>query len=204
MAVEPHAAQSGALPPATAPPAPSPPQPRRTATGEPAALLALAKPLPFPPLELMHDRTRTVTHALARSKRAAEGAKGKERATDDDDRGGAAGPALRWKAGVAPGQAARRLFPKPNFAQRAYRRFFIKRDLKYVRPPPPSLVVRFRRRPPHPLRAQSADAHFPPTAQGRAWTPQELDEAAARGNFPHRPSDLFLKVRLEPASLSFP
>ncbi|GAA5921825.1 hypothetical protein JCM3775_001843 [Rhodotorula graminis] len=157
MAAEPHTAQAGAPAPAPAPPAVSPPQPRRTATGEPAALLALAKPVPFPPLDLMHDRTRTVTHALARSKRAAEGAKGKERA---DDGGGAAGSQLRWKAGVAPGQAARRLFPKPNFAQRAYRRFFIKRDLKY----------------------------------GRAWTPEELDEAAARGNFPHRPSDLFLKM----------
>ncbi|TNY24646.1 hypothetical protein DMC30DRAFT_345314 [Rhodotorula diobovata] len=110
----------------------------------------------------MHDRTRTVTHALARSKRAAEGAKGKERASpddDDDDNDNERGQ-LRWKAGVAPGQAARRLFPKPNFAQRAYRRFFIKRDLKY----------------------------------GREWTSQELDEAAARGNFPHRPSDLFLKM----------
>lgn len=32
-------------------------------------------------------------------------------------------------------------------------------------------------------------------SQGREWTSQELDEAAARGNFPHRPSDLFLKVR---------
>lgn len=30
--------------------------------------------------------------------------------------------------------------------------------------------------------------------QGREWTREELDEAEARGNFPYRPSDLFLKV----------
>lgn len=145
MASEPHTAQASAAHPAAAPPVP-PSAPRRSATADsaPAALLALAKPLPFPPLALMHDRTRTVTHALARSKRAAEGAKGKERASpddDDDDNDNERGQ-LRWSAGVAPGQAARRLFPKPNFAQRAYRRFFIKRDLKYVRPASPLLPLR--------------------------------------------------------------
>lgn len=32
--------------------------------------------------------------------------------------------------------------------------------------------------------------------KGRIWTPEELDQAAERGDFPRRPSDLFLKVRL--------
>ncbi|BGP40302.1 hypothetical protein JCM10449v2_004261 [Rhodotorula kratochvilovae] len=156
MAAEPQTAHTSPLQPGPAPPASSsfPPASRAGAADAPASLLALAKPVPFPPLELMHDRTRTVTHALAQSKRAAEHGKGKERAVPPHDGG------LRWKAGVAPGQAARKLFPKPNLAQRAYRRFFIKRDLKY----------------------------------GREWTQEELDEADARGNFPHRPSDLFLKM----------
>jgi hypothetical protein len=30
--------------------------------------------------------------------------------------------------------------------------------------------------------------------QGREWTQDELDQAAQRGDFPRRPSDLFLKV----------
>ncbi|GAA5870874.1 hypothetical protein JCM1840_002715 [Sporobolomyces johnsonii] len=30
--------------------------------------------------------------------------------------------------------------------------------------------------------------------EGREWTPTELEEAAKRGNFPQRPSDLFLKM----------
>ncbi|GAA6049780.1 hypothetical protein JCM3770_002157 [Rhodotorula araucariae] len=152
MAGEPQTAHAGQLHSSAAPPAASsfPPASRTGAADAPASLLALAKPVPFPPLALMHDRERTVTHALAQSKRAAEDGKGKGRA----DVG------VRWKAGVAPGQAARKLFPKPNLVQRAYRRFFIKHDLKY----------------------------------GREWTSEELDEADARGNFPHRPSDLFLKM----------
>ncbi|CEQ39639.1 SPOSA6832_01187, partial [Sporobolomyces salmonicolor] len=32
--------------------------------------------------------------------------------------------------------------------------------------------------------------------EGREWTPTELEEAAQRGNFPQRPSDLFLKTTL--------
>lgn len=32
--------------------------------------------------------------------------------------------------------------------------------------------------------------------EGRDWTTEQLDEASARGSFPQRPSDLFLKVRM--------
>ncbi|KAK4705417.1 hypothetical protein P7C70_g782, partial [Phenoliferia sp. Uapishka_3] len=61
---------------------------------------------------------------------------------------------------LAPGAAARRLFPKPWFGARLYRRMTIKHDLLH----------------------------------GRVWTPQELDDAAERGDFPYRPSDLFLNM----------
>ncbi|GAA6013836.1 hypothetical protein JCM10207_008208 [Rhodosporidiobolus poonsookiae] len=136
----------------------------------------LVKPSPFPPLSLMHDRTQSVTHALTQSAiaggaRLAPQSKGKAKADADAEQGAGAvpgpskahadgKPARKWKPGLKPGEAAKKLFPKPNFLQRAHRRFFIKRDLKY----------------------------------GRDWTPEELDEAAKRGNFPYRPSDLFLKM----------
>ncbi|KAM0753164.1 hypothetical protein T439DRAFT_311834 [Meredithblackwellia eburnea MCA 4105] len=60
----------------------------------------------------------------------------------------------------AAGKAARKLFPKPWFGARLFRRITIKHDLLH----------------------------------GREWTPDELDQAAERGNFPYRPSDLFLKM----------
>ncbi|GJN90674.1 hypothetical protein Rhopal_003686-T1 [Rhodotorula paludigena] len=153
-------ADAGQAAPAAPPAPPAPGPPRATPTRKesaPAQLVALAKPPPFPPLELMHDRTHTVTHALAESVRAASSHKSKNTASSSSasttrDR--------RWKAGLKPGQAAKKLFPKPNFFQRAHRRFFIKRDLKY----------------------------------GREWKAEELEEAAKRGNFASRPSDLFLKM----------
>lgn len=40
-----------------------------------------------------------------------------------------------------------------------------------------------------------AEPPFHHLKQGRVWTDKELDEAAQRGDFPRRPSDLFLKVR---------
>ncbi|BGP24735.1 hypothetical protein Rt10032_c02g1161 [Rhodotorula toruloides] len=144
--------------PASFPPTRAPAERR----GSVDVLAAMAKPLPFPPLDLMHDRTRTVSHAMAQSKRADEQRrrdKGKAKAEEPLDEAGIS-EGRRWKAGLRPGQAAKKLFPKPNLARRAYRRFFIKRDLKY----------------------------------GREWRPEELEEAARRGNFPHRPSDLFLKM----------
>ncbi|GAA6034084.1 hypothetical protein JCM8097_000685 [Rhodosporidiobolus ruineniae] len=160
-----------AVSPTAPPPSSKPAGPART----PSAA-QLVKPSPFPPLNLMHDRSRTVTHALAQASLAAQrkhAGKGKAKADDPGPPGGEPGagagavPASvavsgsrRWKASTTPGQAAKKLFSKPNFFQRAHRRFFIKRDLKY----------------------------------GRDWTLEELDEAANRGNFPHRPSDLFLKM----------
>lgn len=80
----------------------------------------------------MHDRTHTVTHALAESVRAASSHKSKNTASSSS---ASTTHGRRWKAGLKPGQAAKKLFPKPNFFQRAHRRFFIKRDLKYVRLP---------------------------------------------------------------------
>lgn len=144
----------------------------------------MAKPVPFPPLDLMHDRARTVSHAMAQSKRAEERRreKGKAKADGPLDEADHVG-GRRWKAGLKPGQAAKKLFPKPNLARRAYRRFFIKRDLKYVRPACCSSIR---------CVSEQADAV---SLQGREWQPDELEEAAKRGNFPHRPSDLFLKVR---------
>lgn len=101
----------------------------------------LLLPSPFPPLSLMHDTTQTVTHALAQSQLAAgaeRAAKGKGKAEAVPPASGEAAAShttktRRWKAGLAPGQAAKKLFPKPNALVRAHRRFFIKRDLKYVR-----------------------------------------------------------------------
>ncbi|GAA5992282.1 hypothetical protein JCM11641_001161 [Rhodosporidiobolus odoratus] len=139
----------------------------------------LVKPSPFPPLALMNDTSRSVTYALtqaqltAHSKRKQNG-KGKAEhpsgvepeavptsTSTSEPPGPQTGPGgKKWKANISPGEAAKKLFPKPNFVQRAHRRFFIKRDLKY----------------------------------GRDWTPEELSEAAKRGNFPERPSDLFLKI----------
>ncbi|BGP32210.1 hypothetical protein JCM10296v2_003990 [Rhodotorula toruloides] len=157
-ATMPKQGQQAAPAPASFPPTRAPPERR----GSVDVLAAMAKPPPFPPLDLMHDRTRTVSHAMAQSKRADEQRrrdKGKAKAEEPLDEVGVS-ESRRWKAGLKPGQAAKRLFPKPNLARRAYRRFFIKRDLKY----------------------------------GREWRPEELEEAARRGNFPHRPSDLFLKM----------
>ncbi|GAA5925237.1 uncharacterized protein JCM15063_004964 [Sporobolomyces koalae] len=110
---------------------------------------------PFPPLDLMLNRDRTVSAAIAASLSPARADKGKAKDDGLDH--------VEWargKHGLSPGKAAKRLFPKPNPVKRLYRRFFIKRDLVY----------------------------------GREWTPAELDEAAKRGNFPSRPSDLFLKM----------
>ncbi|KAM0791421.1 hypothetical protein ACM66B_005880 [Microbotryomycetes sp. NB124-2] len=90
----------------------------------------LPAPAPFPPESLLTDTTKTVSQALA------------------DERAG------------TPKKAAARLFPKPWFFQRMYRRWYIKWDLLH----------------------------------GRVWTQAELDDAAKRGHFPHRPSDLFLKI----------
>ncbi|SCZ88120.1 BZ3500_MvSof-1268-A1-R1_Chr2-1g04202 [Microbotryum saponariae] len=87
-------------------------------------------PPPFPPLDLFTNKNLTVSQALH----------------DNPS----------WP----PKRAARKLFPKPFFGKRFYRRFFIKHDLEH----------------------------------GRDWTQEELDEAAKRGDFPRRPSDLFLKM----------
>ncbi|SCV72211.1 BQ2448_4905 [Microbotryum intermedium] len=87
-------------------------------------------PPPFPPLDLFTDKQLTVSQALHNNP--------------------------SWP----PKRAARKLFPKPFFGKRFYRRFFIKHDLEH----------------------------------GRDWTQDELDEAAKRGDFPRRPSDLFLKM----------
>ncbi|GAA5856728.1 hypothetical protein JCM8547_008811 [Rhodosporidiobolus lusitaniae] len=165
----PSSSETAAEPPTTSTKRPANP-PRQA-----SAVEDLVKPSPFPPLELMQDRSRSVSYTLAQSqlraqeKRARKG-KGKEEAvpapsTSSSSGGGGAAQTTgksggKWKSNLAPGEAAKKLFPKPNVFQRAHRRFFIKRDLKY----------------------------------GRNWTPEELDEAAKRGNFPHRPSDLFLKM----------
>ncbi|GAA5877151.1 hypothetical protein JCM3774_003316 [Rhodotorula dairenensis] len=135
-----------------------------------AAAAAMGKPSPFPPLDLMLDHRSTVSHALAQSNRV-EAQQRKRSAAPVDDKTEAAAAAaaqrLEWapgetrvKAGLSPGQAARKIFPKPTTLQRAYRRHFIKHDLK----------------------------------TRRDWQPEELEEAAQRGNFPYRPSDLFLKM----------
>ncbi|GAA5918081.1 hypothetical protein JCM6882_004984 [Rhodosporidiobolus microsporus] len=155
--------ETAAEPPSSSPAAHKPAPPPRQASA-----VDIVKPSPFPPLTVMHDRTQSVTHALTQSQLAAQGrraVKGKGKA--DEGSSGEAVPSSaagtggrRWKAKLAPGEAAKKLFPKPNALQRAHRRFFIKRDLKY----------------------------------GRDWTAEELEEAAKRGNFPHRPSDLFLRM----------
>jgi hypothetical protein len=88
----------------------------------------------------MHDRTQTVTHALAQSQlaeQAKRARKGKDKAetaaSEVTQATGGSSKGRKWKAGLAPGTAAKKLFPKPNALVRAHRRFFIKRDLKYVR-----------------------------------------------------------------------
>ncbi|GAA5820248.1 hypothetical protein JCM11251_005543 [Rhodosporidiobolus azoricus] len=154
--------ETAAEPPSSSPPGQKPGPPVRASSA-----VDVVKPSPFPPLTVMHDRTHTVSYALTQSQLAAQrkrAAKGKGKAegvseampaTDAQAVGG-----RKWKAKLAPGEAAKKLFPKPNALQRGIRRFFIKRDLKY----------------------------------GRDWTAEELEEAARRGNFPHRPSDLFLRM----------
>ncbi|BGP16314.1 hypothetical protein JCM10213_006470 [Rhodosporidiobolus nylandii] len=152
--------ETAAEPPSTFPPS----KPAGPARAPSAA--DLVKPSPFPPLSLMHDRAQSVSHALTEAQRAKRDGKGKGKVEAGEAVLSTDGPvvkgkaARRWKPDTSPGTAAKKLFPKPNLLQRAHRRFFIKRDLKY----------------------------------GRDWTPEELDEAAKRGNFPERPSDLFLKM----------
>ena len=116
----------------------------------PGAAPHLPAPLPFPPLSLFGDKKHTVSYAIAQD------------------------PSL------APKKAAAKLFPKPWFFKRLYRRFYIKYDLIHVSFPPIAL--------PQTL------ADPGPSRQGRAWSQQDLDQAAERGDFPRRPSDLFLKV----------
>ncbi|KAK4054425.1 hypothetical protein OIV83_000919 [Microbotryomycetes sp. JL201] len=67
-----------------------------------AAHGGLPAPAPFPPEKLMTDTTRTVSHALAEDRAA------------------------------TPSKAAARLFPKPWFFKRLYRRFYIKWDLLHI------------------------------------------------------------------------
>ncbi|GAA5983494.1 hypothetical protein JCM10908_000308 [Rhodotorula pacifica] len=163
-------------PPTQSPPEPTParpPAPPRPAIRRPSASVtasvaaAMGKPSPFPPLALMLDHRSTVTHALAQSARVGMQGKRSAAKTDDSKAAAAAHQAVEWapgekkvKAGLSPGQASRKIFPKPTTIQRAYRRHFIKHDLK----------------------------------TRRDWEPEELEEAAQRGNFPYRPSDLFLKM----------
>ncbi|GAA5893943.1 uncharacterized protein JCM6883_003679 [Sporobolomyces salmoneus] len=113
---------------------------------------------PFPPLPLMLNRDRTVSAAISASL-GTQNITGNEKERGQGDEKDYTEWA-RGRKGLSPGQAAKKMFPKPSPAKRLYRRFFIKRDLVY----------------------------------GREWTKEELDEAAKRGNFPHRPSDLFLKM----------
>lgn len=68
----------------------------------PTAAPHLPAPLPFPPLSLFSDKQHTVSHALAQD------------------------PSL------PPKKAAAKLFPKPWFFKRLYRRFYIKYDLVHV------------------------------------------------------------------------
>jgi hypothetical protein len=59
----------------------------------------LPVPLPFPPLSLFGNKEHTVSHALAQN------------------------------PNLSPKKAALKLFPKPWFFKRLYRRFYIKYDL---------------------------------------------------------------------------
>ncbi|TKA56925.1 hypothetical protein B0A53_01326 [Rhodotorula sp. CCFEE 5036] len=168
---EPATASDHATPAAPARPAHPPPlrRPSGSVTASVAALQKMGKPSPFPPLDLMLDHRSTVSHALAQSSRVGAQKARKRQVERDDSKAGAAAAAqpVEWapgetrvKAGLSPGQASRKIFPKPTTLQRAYRRHFIKHDLK----------------------------------TRRDWQPEELEEAAQRGNFPYRPSDLFLKM----------
>lgn len=102
----------------------------------------MGKPSPFPPLDLMLDHRSTVSHALAQSSRVSAHKARMREADDggDKSKAGAAAQPVEWapgetrvKAGLSPGQASRKIFPKPTTLQRAYRRHFIKHDLKTVR-----------------------------------------------------------------------
>lgn len=167
-----------------------------------AAAAAMGKPSPFPPLDLMLDHRSTVSHALAQSNRVeAQQRKRRSPAAPVDDKSDAtAANPVEWapgetkvKAGLSPGQAARKIFPKPTTLQRAYRRHFIKHDLKTVRRCAPAISTRPNSESWGP-RMAGTDFGVIPRKQRREWQPEELEEAAQRGNFPYRPSDLFLKV----------
>lgn len=108
----------------------------------------MSKPSPFPPLDLMLDHRKTVSHALAQSVRVGAQKK-RSKAGGKAEPAAAQGEEVEWapgerkvKAGLSPGQAADKIFPKPTTLQRAYRRFFIKHDLKNVRPHPTPVVLR--------------------------------------------------------------
>lgn len=71
----------------------------------------LPAPLPFPPLSLFENKEHTVSHALAQN------------------------------SSLSPKKAALKLFPKPWFFKRFYRRFYIKYDLIHVSTALPLLKV---------------------------------------------------------------
>lgn len=157
----------------------------------------MGKPSPFPPLDLMLDHRSTVSHALAQSSRVgAHKTRKRQVERNDSKAGAAAAQPVEWapgetrvKAGLSPGQASRKIFPKPTTLQRAYRRHFIKHDLK--------TVSRSDQEPARDTASTDELDYFNlrrPQTQRRDWQPEELEEAAQRGNFPYRPSDLFLKV----------
>jgi hypothetical protein len=94
-----------------------------------SAKMGDARLSPFPPLPLMLNRDRTVSAAISASLEP-KIAKGKEKEVKEEK------DHVEWargrKGNVSPGQAAKKMFPKPSPAKRLYRRFFIKRDLVYV------------------------------------------------------------------------
>ncbi|BGP55664.1 hypothetical protein JCM8202v2_003269 [Rhodotorula sphaerocarpa] len=123
----------------TAPPvegSPRPPLHRPPGSVSASVAAAMSKPSPFPPLDLMLDHRKTVSHALAQSVRVGTQKK-RSKAGGKAEPAAAQGEEVEWapgerkvKAGLSPGQAADKIFPKPTTLQRAYRRFFIKHDLK--------------------------------------------------------------------------
>lgn len=126
----------------TRPPPPKPPLRRPSGSVTASVAAAVGKPSPFPSLDLMLDHRSTVSHALAQSVRVA---RQKERTHEGGKAEDATAQTVEWapgerrvKAGLSPGQAARKVLSPPSTMKRAYRRFFIKHDLKHVRRPPSS------------------------------------------------------------------